>query len=644
MVLAALTMALATVTPAQDVVILRPNAYLAEHRDKVGEATKFLNVARGIIGSVGLTHHTVNEADVLADGFPQGQFLLCAYNPTIPEGVQQRIQEYLDAGGHALFTYYLPEILRERLGLAPLEYAAAGDEKLMEYLATAPDALPGQPKNVKQSSWNAHITEPTRDDVRVVAKWLSADRETSPGAALFVGPEAAYMGHLFTDGDQAEKAALLVSVISNYYGGTWNLIAKRAMTDAFEFRHAPGVEAFRELCQGAWYAQRLAKLETRAQRIEILRMTGRKRKAYRRAKALRNDVERLYLACMNGRKDEFRAAWVVMPGGVGDGGWEKTARVAKRNGLDALFVRVEWRGTAHYKSTVLRIDEDVIAGDDPLAEAIEACHRHGLEVHAWFINNNWRTPSADLIEEFSKAGRWQVAPDGQDRVLEGGERVYWVNPSDPRNVQLEADMMAEVAREYDVDGVHFDYIRYENYSGSYGDADRERFERDTGLRAARWPEDVLRTPRGPLNEPFLEWRVEQISDLVEACSDAVKAEDPECDVSAAVYPAWPAHRLIVGQDWPRWLEEGWIDFVCPMNYDSPSYYERHEGRVVAQREAAPGFPVYSGIGAWLQPNAIEVADQIVTDRANGADGFLLFSFTEQFGEEVLPRLRRGPLK
>ena len=375
---------------------------------------------------------------------------------------------------------------------------------------------------------------------------------------------------------------------------------------------------------------------------------GRADKAFGESLSLRQDAEKLYVSCLPSKKHELRGAWVVMPGGVGDWGWGKTARVARRNGLSALFVRVEWRGQAHYKSRVLRMADEVKEGRDPLAEAVAACRKYGLEIHAWFINHNWRTPPEELIEEFSAQGRWQVAPDGEDRVWEGGDRVYWVNPSDPRNVKLQADMMAEVAREYDVDGVHFDYIRYENYSGSYGDADRERFERDTGLKADKWPEDVLRgqgsRPAGKLHQPFLEWRVTQVSNVVRACSEAVRAAKPECKLSAAVYPAWPAHRLIVGQDWPRWLKEGWIDFVCPMNYDSPSYYARHERRVIAQREAAGGYPLYSGIGSWLQPDATAVADQIITDRANGTDGFLLFSYTAELGTTILPKLRRGPLR
>lgn len=649
MLVAAVMALLGTTAGAYEVVILRPNQYLADNPGQVGEASEFLGRARALLDQAGLEHHTLNEDDVRQDGLPAGEFLLCAYNPGISPDVGTELVRFLDGGGRALFCYYLSDRLRERLRLGPLEYAKAGDGKTMEYLAAGPKALRGQPKQVRQSSWNAHLTEPLSPDVRVAARWTDSAGRESPGASLFVGPQAAFLGHVLTrEGNTRQQSALLVSVISHYHPNTWDLVARRALNRAFHFHHAPSLAALEKLCEGRYDQERLARLKERRRRIDILRRTGRADKAFGESLSLREDAEKLYLSCLGSRKHEFRGAWVVMPGGVGDWGWDRTARVAHRNGLNALFVRVEWRGQAHYRSDVLQIADEVTDQHDPLAEAVEACHRYGIEVHAWFINHNWRTPPKELIDQFSAQGRWQVAPDGEDRIWEGGDRVYWVNPSDPRNVELQADMMSEVSRNYDVDGVHFDYIRYENYSGSYGDADRERFERDTGLKAGTWPDDVLprqgSTPPGRLHEPFLSWRVTQVNHVVQACSEAVRAANPGCKLSAAVYPAWPAHRLIVGQDWPRWLREGWIDFVCPMNYDSPSYYSRHEQRVIAQRKAAGEYPLYSGIGSWLQPDATAVADQIVTDRANGADGFLLFSYTPELGTDVLPKLRRGPLR
>jgi len=348
------------------------------------------------------------------------------------------------------------------------------------------------------------------------------------------------------------------------------------------------------------------------------------------------------MASLPSRKDAMRGAWVVSPEGCGDWGWEKTAQVAKDNGLTDLVVRIEWAGRASYPSEVLR--SRVEPGKDPVAEGIAACHKLGLRYHAWFINLNWRTPPQEIIDECAEKGLWQVAPDGQNRVNEGGDRVYWLNPSEPGVVELQAAMMAEVARKYPIDGVNFDYIRYENYSGSYGERDRQRFEQWANVRVQDWPKDVLPgpgdEPDGVLHEQFCEWRCEQVSNVVRAASEAVRAARPECKISADVYPSWPAHRKTVGQDWARWLKEGWIDQVYPMAYDAPNGYERHLDRVKRLREAAGQKPLMVGLGTWLHPTARTVAEFVVADRQLGADGFLMFSYTPVLGAEILPELRR----
>ena len=217
--------------------------------------------------------------------------------------------------------------------------------------------------------------------------------------------------------------------------------------------------------------------------------------------------------------------------------------------------------------------------------------------------------------------------------MEGGDRVYWVNPSDPRNVTQQAEMMAEVAANYAVDGVHFDYIRYENYNGSYGEADRQRFEEWRREPVANWPDDVLigtrDRPAGPLHGFFCRWRTDQVSEVVRACAEAVRKASTDCKLSAAVYPSFPYHRKSVAQDWARWLRNGWLDFVCPMTYDSPGYYDRHLDRVGRQRPAAEG-QLMVGIGAWLHGDAITIADQYYESALKDVDFIKKFIFPGGF--------------
>jgi len=40
-----------------------------------------------------------------------------------------------------------------------------------------------------------------------------------------------------------------------------------------------------------------------------------------------------------------------------------------------------------------------------------------------------------------------------------GRPTDWLDPAHPANFRLELDSLLEVVRKYDVDGIHFDYIR-----------------------------------------------------------------------------------------------------------------------------------------------------------------------------------------
>ena len=101
---------------------------------------------------------------------------------------------------------------------------------------------------------------------------------------------------------------------------------------------------------------------------------------------------------------------------------------------------------------------------------------------------------------------------------------------------------------------------------------------------------------GALRNAFLDWRRAQITRLVSAVHAEVKAIKPSVQVSAAVFPDAPSAFDDVGQDWRKWITDGLVDFLCPMDYttEMPSFTN-----LVAQQlaYAAGRIPIYPGIGA-----------------------------------------------
>ena len=105
---------------------------------------------------------------------------------------------------------------------------------------------------------------------------------------------------------------------------------------------------------------------------------------------------------------------------------------------------------------------------------------------------------------------------------------------------------------------------------------------------------------------------------------------------------------MVGQEWVRWCGEGWLDFVCPMDYmkNPRRYADRIAMQNVALKQAGSKAKFYPGMavmcshfGQALTP--LVIAQEIAAVRAEGLEGFTLFSI--RGAEKLLPVLREGPL-
>jgi uncharacterized lipoprotein YddW (UPF0748 family) len=230
---------------------------------------------------------------------------------------------------------------------------------------------------------------------------------------------------------------------------------------------------------------------------------------------------------------------------------------------------------------------------------------------------------------------------GRLQAEAGGTVKPWLCPSHPDNQRLEIDSMVEVARNYPVDGIHFDYIRYPDGDHCYCAGCRDRFQRASGEGVnMAWPKDVQAD--GPLRAAWLEWRRGNITAVVKAVSEEARAVRPQIKISAAVFPNWANDRDGIGQDWKLWCDRGYLDFVCPMDY-TPSN-RRFDGMVAQQRDWAGRVPSYPGIGVSASRSrfgADRTIEQILITRGHKTGGFVIFNYGAPESRELLPLLGMG---
>ena len=114
------------------------------------------------------------------------------------------------------------------------------------------------------------------------------------------------------------------------------------------------------------------------------------------------------------------------------------------------------------------------------------------------------------------------------------------------------------------------------------------FEQQTEAKQVNYPEDVLGTgwhDKGPWVLAWASFRRGLISSLVEEIATEARRINPQVQVSLASWGStWGALRD-VAQDWFRWVENGWLDFICPMDYTPDNECLR---RAVQQQVAFTG--------------------------------------------------------
>ena len=195
---------------------------------------------------------------------------------------------------------------------------------------------------------------------------------------------------------------------------------------------------------------------------------------------------------------------------------------------------------------------------------------------------------------------------------------------------------------YDIDGIHLDYIRYPGSHACYCEACRKRFTLATRQQIDEWPKAVL-PETGVYSDQYVQWRSQQITRLVRLLHKRLREATPNIKLSAAVFGGYPACVTSIGQDWIAWAKAGYVDFICPMNYTEDANY--FTGLLANQLALMPkGVAIYPGIGATATNSLLTpdgVVAQIYLARNLGASGWTIFDYSLDISETVLPALGAG---
>ncbi len=613
-----------TIPGTPDAVILRNTGALGScSATEARSLTDFTQRLGDALVRAGLRPISVDDAD-LAGGWLESRkakILLLPYTVSMPPTTRDAVARHLAAGGAVGGFFNPPVWLADRLGIRTGPYVSATQiPGGFTAIRPRPGTLNGAPDTVAQASWIIQEQQPASAETRAVAFWAGENGAATKYPAILLNPNGFWMSHVYLDNDPEAGARLFLALLSRWSPNLWRDAARTALArnTALENSAAPEARALMTKAKAALEAGEYPQVITLADQA-------------------RTAAGRTWLAALPALSGEVRGAWCHRPYGITGQNWEKTARDLQAAGFNTLYANLAWPGAAAYPSRVLPVSPLVKTNGDLLRQCADACARHGLNLHVWLacLNLGDSAPK-DWGAALVRDGRCQVGRDGKTEPR-------WLCPAHPANRKLLIDAAAELASFRGLAGIHLDFIRYQDSNHCFCTLCRKEFEASIGRRIARWPADIETDAK--LNARWLDYRRRTVTTLVRDLAAAVRARNPQLKLSAAVYDNFASARDSVAQDTVDWCRNGWLDWVCPMDYIVDT--DQFEDRVRRQHDALAGTRarIYPGIGTRASRlTAVQTAEQILATRRQGTGGFTIFEYNADEARAIFPELARGPTR
>ena len=337
------------------------------------------------------------------------------------------------------------------------------------------------------------------------------------------------------------------------------------------------------------------------------------------------------LALLLVARAEFRGAWISSvhnldwPSKKGLPAAQQKAELvrlldsAKSLGLTDVFFQVRPEGDALYRSSLepwsrfLTGTQGKDPGYDPLAFCLSEAAKRGIRVHAWF--NPYRASV--------KAGNPLASNHMARRYSPYAYKVGSVVCMDPGSREVQdhvVKVVSDVARRYNVAGIHFDDYFYP-YPSVGRLPDGKTYER-------------YRAGGGTLS--IGDWRRDNVNRLIARSSQAVKEARPDAVFGVSpfgIYTKGQPSTVKAGLDQLneiyadplKWMRSGWVDYIAPQLYwkdQSPQSFTELLKWWRSPSVNPRRVPVYPGIAAYRMSEqgwpAQEIVKQVGLSRTVGS--------------------------
>lgn len=353
----------------------------------------------------------------------------------------------------------------------------------------------------------------------------------------------------------------------------------------------------------------------------------------------------LMLVCANfliAQQGDHLGLWVIRDQITSRDKIDDVIDFAVRNGFTDIFVQVRGRGDAYYKSNIVPFTPTINDKKfDPLKYILSKAHPKGLKVHAWVnvfllwssdakpeskrhllnLHPEWCSIDANGVKDINRTNK-----DFKTNKTEG---VY-LSPLVPEVRTYLISVFKELVENYNIDGLHFDYIRYPKSTYDFHSYGRRVYKEKTGVDPillsisnksffSGWEKHNLEY----LIDGWNKFRCDAISELVREVKDVITETRKPIFLSAAVKPDPIEAKHSFYQDWVTWIKKSWLDFAILMNYTKSA--EQFEDISKKIKQSVPQDKVWMGIAVYNQ-NRYDAMAKTVLALSNDYTNIVFFSY------------------
>ena len=273
-------------------------------------------------------------------------------------------------------------------------------------------------------------------------------------------------------------------------------------------------------------------------------------------------------------------------------------------------------------------------GRDMLKEAVIQGHKRGMAVIPWFefglMTPATNDPAGSDLAKLHPD--WLTTKqDGGTVWKEGQDPRVWLNPFRPDVQKFIIDLVVEVVKNYNVDGIQFD-----DHFGLPHEFGYDKFT----VNLYKQEHQGKLPPTNTKDVEWTNWRADKITLFMGDLFRAIKAVNSKVIVSISPNPQGYAKSSFL-QDWSKWEQLGLVEELLIQVYRNKLSSFVAELNQPSVKLASKHIPVGIGILSGLKPRPVamtQINEQVAAVRKEGLAGVSFFFY------ETLWNLTNEPLK